>query len=332
MLLALAALLQLAVGAGLSYLAGFGKVAAALSDFSWPWLFPLAGALAVSFAGYYFAYQGIYRVDGGPELSRQQMAGVVTAGFGGFLAHGGLGLDGHILQAAGADEREAKVRAAGLAGMEHGILAIIGTATAIVVLAAAFHRPTPDFTLPWAVIPVPGLLAAFWAAGRYRDRFRHRRGWLGRLGAFLDSCYLIRQLFVRPLRWGPAVSGMGVFWIADAAAAWAGLAAFGYLMNPASLFVGFATGMVFTRRTGPLGGAGILAFALPVALWYCGAPLAAAVAGIFAYQVLVIWLPMPFALASLPALRELGTGVPGAGGTAAPRGEPGLRQRRATSV
>ena len=39
-------------------------------------------------------------------------------------------------------------------------------------------------------------------------------------------------------------------------AVWAGLAAFGYEMNGAALFVGFATGMVFTRRTGPLAGAG----------------------------------------------------------------------------
>jgi hypothetical protein len=38
----------------------------------------------------------------------------------------------------------------------------------------------------------------------------------------------------------------------------------------------------------------------------CGAPLAVAVAGTFAYRALTLWLPMPFALVSLAALRRLG--------------------------
>jgi hypothetical protein len=51
----------------------------------------------------------------------------------------------------------------------------------------------------------------------------------------------------------------------------------------AALYIGFATGMVFTRRTGPLAGAGMLALVLPVTIWYSGAPFAVAVVG----QVLV---------------------------------------------
>jgi hypothetical protein len=44
----------------------------------------------------------------------------------------------------------------------------------------------------------------------------------------------------------------------------------------------------------------------PWLIWYCGAPFAIAVAGTFAYPALTLWLPMPFALAALPALREIG--------------------------
>lgn len=44
---------------------------------------------------------------------------------------------------------------------------------------------------------------------------------------------------------------------------------------------------------------------LPVTIWTSGAPLAVAVAGTFAYRALTLWLPMPFALVSLPALRRL---------------------------
>lgn len=44
-------------------------------------------------------------------------------------------------------------------------------------------------------------------------------------------------------------------------------------------------GMVFTRRTGPLAGAGILALALPWFLWQSGAPLAVAAAGVLVSPV-----------------------------------------------
>jgi hypothetical protein len=197
------------------------------------------------------------------------------------------------------------VRATALAGLEHGVLAVGVCGAAIAVLVSGFAQPPTDATVPWAVIPVPGFLVAFWAAGRYRARFRDRAGWRGALATFLDSVYLIRVLFLRPHRWASAVPGMALFWAAEAFAAWAALAALGVRMNVAALIVGFGTGMVFTRRMGPLGGAGVLILVLPPALWYSGASLAAAVAGVFIYQVLFLWLPMPAALTLLPTLRAM---------------------------
>jgi hypothetical protein len=119
---------------------------------------------------------------------------------------------------------------------------------------------------------------------------------------------------------------MGLFWVADAFATWAGLAMFGFQMNAAALFVGFATGMVFTRRTGPLAGAGILALVMPLTIWYSGAPFAVAIVGVFAYRFLALWLPMPVTLAVLPTLRAMGRPVPHAEGTAEQPKEPGLRR------
>ena len=306
LLIALAVLLQLAAGVGLAYVAGFSQVAAALGNIRWVWLFALVGALLISFAGYYCAYRGIFRVEEGPTLSRRHMLAVVVAGFGGFFAHGRGALDQYALEAAGAVRRDAQVRATALAGLEHGVLAVGVCGAAIAVLVSGFAQPPADATVPWAVIPVPGFLVAFWAAGRYRARFRDRAGWRGALAAFLDSVYLIRVLFLRPHRWASAVPGMALFWAAEAFAAWAALAALGVRMNVAALIVGFGTGMVFTRRMGPLGGAGVLILVLPPALWYSGASLAAAVAGVFIYQVLFLWLPMPAALALLPTLRAMG--------------------------
>jgi hypothetical protein len=335
LLIAVAVGLELAAGTGLAYLGGFGKMRTVLGRFDGVWLIALVGALLISFVGYYLAYQGIFRVENGPELSRRQLRAVVAAGFGGFLAHGGGALDQHALEAAGADKGEAKSRVAALGGLEHGVLAIGGCAAAIALLASGRAQPPLDFSLPWAILPVPGFLIGFRAADRYRDRFRNQDGWRAKVGTFLDSIHLIRVLFARPLRWWPALCGMALFWAADAFAAWAGLAAFGFQMNPAALFVGFATGMVFTRRTGPLAGAGVLALVLPVTLWVSGAPFAVAVAGVFAYRILALLLPMPVSLAALPALRELGEppgtrrlpGALGPGDLGAPRQREQRRRR-----
>jgi hypothetical protein len=305
LLLASAAVLQLAAAAGLAYVAGFGKVRAVLADFRLGWLAMVLAALLVSAIGYYFAYQGIFRVEGGPRLPFRQMGAVVAAGFGGLLAHGGE-LDQYALLAAGASEDEAKVRATGLAGLEHGVLAIGATGTAIVVLLSPLSEPAGSVTIPWAVLPLPGFLIAFWAAERYRDSFRGLTGWRGMIGIFLDSIHIIRALFVRPLRWWPAIGGMALFWAGDAFAAWAGLAAFGFRMNAAALLVGFATGMVFTRRTAPVGGAGVIAVVLPLTISQSGAPLAVAVVGVFVYGVASLWLPMPASFAVRASLRRMG--------------------------
>jgi hypothetical protein len=49
-----------------------------------------------------------------------------------------------------------------------------------------------------------------------------------------------------------------------------------------------------------------LALVLPVTIWVSDAPFAVAVAGIFAYRVLALLLPMPVSLAALPTLHAMG--------------------------
>jgi hypothetical protein len=306
MLLAEAVLVSLAVGLGLAYVAGFTRVRAVFDDFHWVWICALLGGLGFSFAGYYYAYEGIVKVAGGPRATGAQVRTMVTVDFGGFLSGMGGVLDLFALEGSGASRSEAKSRVWGLAGFEVGILALGGTATAIAVLALGSSTPPLDFTLPWAVIPVPGFLIAFWLAERYRDRFQGRPGWRGTVGCFLESIHLLRVMFANPRRYGYAVAGMALFWAGDAFAAWAGMAAFGFQMGAAAFFVGYATGMVFTRRTAPLAGAGVLILCLPLTLWGSGAPLAVALVGIAVYRLLAVWLPTPAALALLPEVRKIG--------------------------
>lgn len=330
LLAAVTAFLQLAASIGLAYAVGFERIADVIQHRHWPFLVPLVAALVISFVGYYYAYRDIYRLEGGPDLPGHQMRAVVTAGFGGFLAHGGSALDTYALQAAGTDERDAKVRVTCLGGMEHGILSLVGTAAAIAVLAAGYPKPPLDFTLPWAVLPVPGFLLAFWLAERYRDRLREAPGWRAKAGIFCDAIHLVRVTFRHPVRWAGILIGLAVFWLAECLAGWAGMAFFGYHMNWARFVIGFGTGMVFTRRTGPFAGAGVLELVLPVSLWASGAPLAVAILGMFVYRALSIWLPMPLALGRLRTLRQMGQRrLQGAEGTVRPPREPALQENTA---
>jgi uncharacterized membrane protein YbhN (UPF0104 family) len=304
-LLAVASALELAAALGLASIAGFNRVAAVLAHFNWHWLLVLPAAWVVSYVGYYHAYRGIFRVRSGPAMKRRTVAAVALAGFGGFLAYRGGSLDGCALRMAGASEVDARVRVAALGGLEQGALALAGCGVAVAVLVTGLSGVPASASLTWAVVPVPGLLVAFWLADRYADRLTAEHGWRAVASTFLGSILVVRDLFARPLRWGPAIIGMTIFWLADAAAAWAGLAAFGYGMNAAALFIGFASGMVFTRRVGPLAGAGILALVLPLSISYCGAPLAVAVTGVFAYRILSLWLQAPSWIAALPMLRKI---------------------------
>ncbi len=304
-LIALAGTLDVAAGTGLAYVAGFGAMWSALRRPSWPWLAAMACALCVSFAGYYCAYSGIYRAEGGYDLPRRLLLAVVTAGFGGLFAHRGTTPDDLALQRAGAGARESVVRAGALGGVEQAVLAVAGCAASVLVLCLGLSAPPLDTTLPWAVIPVPAAMVACWATARYGSRLRGRAGWRARASVLVDSARLAIRLLGRPLRNWRALAGMLTFWAAEMFAVWAGLAAFGFTMNEAALVTGFSTGMVFTRRVAPVAGAGILTLILSLAVWRSGAPFAVAVAGVFAYRALTLWLPMPLALATLPALRRI---------------------------
>jgi hypothetical protein len=284
--------------------------------------------VAVAFGGYLFAYRGIKHADQGPELEWTSLLAVVTAGFGGFLAHGGTAVDEFAMRAGGANKHEAKVRITALAGFEHGVLALIVCPAAIAAVALGEGIPRTDLSWPWAVIPPIGFAIAFWSAARFRDRLRDRDGWREKLGVFLDAIHLVFDILRRPRRYGYAVLGMMLYWGGDMFALWAATAAFGYHMTILAVIVALATGMLFTRRTAPLGGAGIMLVALVPTLWYGAAvPFAAATLGVAAYRLFTLFGTMPAAFASLPKLRALGRHGEDSsgGGTRTSKGEPALQ-------
>jgi uncharacterized membrane protein YbhN (UPF0104 family) len=312
----------------MAYVAGFDEVHRRLSHAHWWWLGPAAGAVMLAFCGYYFAYRGVKSVEDGPELEPPALLAVVTAGFGGFLAHGGTAIDEFAMRAGGADKDDAKVRVGALAAYEHGILAVIVCPAAIAALIAGVVIPRTDFTWPWALIPPPAFVLGIWLAERYRDKLRGRGGWRHRLSMFFDTYHLVYEILRHPIRRAPALAGMLLYWGADMFGLWATTAAFGFHMTVLAVIAAFGTGMLFTRRTAPLGGAGLMVVALVPTLWYGAAvPFAVATLGVAFYRLLTVGLPLPFSLAALPKLRELGrTGEDTSGsGTPTSKGEPALQ-------
>ncbi|HET8976547.1 MAG TPA: hypothetical protein VFN87_00220 [Solirubrobacteraceae bacterium] len=328
-LIVLIALLYAAAGVGMAYVAGFGAVHARLDHARWWWLGPAFGGVVIAFVGYFFAYRAINRAEDGPALKLPSLLAVVTAGFGGFLAQGGTALDEFAMRAGGADKHEAKARVSALAGFEHGALALVACPAAIVALIIGGIFPKHDFTWPWAVLPPIGFALAIWLAERYRDRLREREGWRGKLGIFFDAIHIVWVVLRRPGTWGYAVLGMMIYWLGDMFALWAATRAFGFTIGGLSVIIALGTGMVFTRRTAPLAGAGLILVALVATLWNAaGVPFAAATLGVAAYRLLTLFGPMPFGLAALPKLRALGErgeDAPGSGTRTTKGGEPALQ-------
>lgn len=296
--LVLEAGLYLAAAVGISYVAGFETVDRTLDRVNWPWLVACLALVPFAFVGYYLAYRPVFRVkDCVLDVDRPSRLAVVAAGFAGFLDHGGGALDRVALEAAGASQRDAKVRATMLSGLEHGVLAVPCLVAAAVLLGIGGSTPGASFTVPWIVGPVVGAAIGFWAIKRFNPR--------GRLAVPFAAGRMLLGMFTRPRRHALPLGGMLLFWLVDMAILWCAMAAFGFKMNVGATVIAFGTAMIVTRRNGPLGGVGVMDLALPPTLWVCGAHWGPAVLGTFAYRFFTLWLPLPVALLGLPRLRTL---------------------------
>jgi hypothetical protein len=283
-------------------IAGFGAVANAARHVNFYWVpFAMVGAAAAQL-GYVFAYREIAHVDRGARIGALRAGAVVAAGFGMFFPRGGFAVDLEALEDLGVPRAEARIRVLGLGSLEYAVLAA-GACTCAVLMLFGHDDTARAVTLSWVIgVPVGTCLAILAVA--HRDWLCRGPGRIVR--PFLDALYIVGLIVAAPRRHGvKALTGMALYWAGEIFVLWVCLAAFTrHLPSIPAVVVGYATGYALTRRTLPLAGAGAVELLLPIALYWVGFPLAAAVLAVFAYRVFNLWVPIVPAAAGVIALRR----------------------------
>jgi uncharacterized membrane protein YbhN (UPF0104 family) len=305
-LVAAAAILSVGALTGLAASVGFEQVWQRAIFPHWEWLPVAVAGQLVAYLGYIVAYREVARAEKGTELDLTSTAAAVATGFGVFVASGGFALDEAVLRSAGVSAREARARVLGLGALEYVVLAPAAMGAAIYI--AVFSRPDidPALTFPWIVgVPLGFAAAAVLLLNRHRLHVR-RNGWRVHVANALEALNLVRCMATKPVPFGFAFLGMALYWAGDIACLWAALHVFFQDPPPlAVLVLGYATGYALTRRTLPLGGAGIVDTLLPLSLVWLGIAFAPAVVAVVVYRFMNLWLPMIPALIGLPTLKQM---------------------------
>ena len=287
-----------AIGAfAIARVTGADAVGRAFSHVDLVWVALIAGGEIVAYPAYIAAYRSIARVHGHSPLALPMVARVVVAGFGPFAVGGGFGLDVRVLNALHEDERSARVRVIALGILEWAVLAPTACVVSIVLLAERVNI-LPSLLWPWATAVPAGFAAGLWASAPRRiermSRVRgKRREWLAHV---LEAMAVLRTLILHPVAYLGAWTGTTLYWAADIAAFYGGVRTFGLHPGAGKVIIAYATGYAATRRSLPLGGAGVTEVLMTYALYWVREPLAPALAAVVAYRA------FNFLLAATPAL------------------------------
>jgi uncharacterized membrane protein YbhN (UPF0104 family) len=271
------------------------------------WLALGITAELLTFPVYVLAYRTIALVHGGPRLALGVVLRLVVAGFGPFVAGGGFAMDKRALHAITEDERAATTRVLGLGALEWALLAPAAWVCAVALLVASDRRPLGSLLWPWALAVPVGFAVGLWLAGSTRRRRVERAAVPGAqaLGRALHSVAILFTLGREPRRFWCAWLGSALYWVFDIAAFYGACAFIGLHINLPEVVVGYATGYALTRRSMPLGGAGITEALMTFSLHWVGQPIPAALAAVLVYRCFNFLLPTIPALAVRPAVEPL---------------------------
>jgi uncharacterized membrane protein YbhN (UPF0104 family) len=276
---------------------GVDKVGRAFDNMNPAWIALIAGAELLAYPAYMIAYRSLAQVHGHAPLALPLVARVVIAGFGPFTIGGGFGIDRQALQALHEDEHSARVRVLALGTLEWAVLAPTTCIVSIVFLIQGANI-LPSLLWPWAISVPVGFGFGLWASTprrieRVRQICRGRCPWLVRA---LEGVGALHTMMRNPRAYMGAWLGTAMYWAADIGAFYGGLRTFGIAPGPGKVILAYATGYAATRRSLPLGGAGITEVLMTYSLYWVRYPLAPALAAVVAYRV------FNFLAAATPAL------------------------------
>ena len=261
------------------------------------WWALAVGAQVLAVLAYVAAYRVLAQFDEGPRLPLPLVLRIVIAGFGPSAPGGGFALDKHALHALSQEERAATVRVLGLGALEWALLAPAAWASAVALLALGDHRAMPSLLWPWAIVVPIGFGLGLWLARPHRrDRIDSGAGWRAGLARGLSGVGVLGSLTRGFFRCWQAWLGTGLYWACDIAALYACARFVGIRLNLGEVIVAYATGYAVTRRSLPLGGAGITEALMTFALHWVGQPVLPALAAVVVYRALNYVVPAAPAL------------------------------------
>jgi uncharacterized membrane protein YbhN (UPF0104 family) len=270
------------------------------------WLLAALAAEIAAYVGYAVAYRSAVLAVGRPRLSLLLTVQLVVAGFGPFVPMGGFAFDRLALRAAHHSRRSARVQVLGLGVIEYLLLAPAACVCALILLLAP--RPaSPVLTLPWIIGVPPGFLVGWWSTRpRILEYFARSEGPVRhRIGDLLTGVAVIRSVVLRPLERPWALLGMAIYWVAELACFGFALRCVGVEISIPALVVAYATGYAASRRSLPLGGAGITEALLTLSLIAVHVEAAHALFAVVAYRLVNFLAPMLPALLAHSSLTSL---------------------------
>jgi uncharacterized membrane protein YbhN (UPF0104 family) len=265
--------------------AGWHDVAKAFGALDPVWLIVIVALVPAALAGYTGSYRATIALGGGPELGPRTAVLIVTAGFGAFAVAGGFLMDQRILCSLGLDKGSGRRIVIGLGALEYAVLAPAACAAAVVLLAAGGENIESVLLWSWALAVPIGFAFGLWAASpSHRERIRPTSRARSALRQALEGVGLLLVTARHPLRHAAAWAGMAVYWAAEIATLYAAGRLFGVTLGVAHAVLAYATGYALTRRSMPLGGAGVTEILMALALHWVGVPLASTVPIVVAYR------------------------------------------------
>lgn len=257
------------------------------------WLLAALGSELLAYVGYVVAYRSTVLAPGRPRLSLLLTIRLVVAGFGPFVPLGGFSFDRHALSAVHRSRRGARRQVLALGVVEYLLLAPAAGVSALILLLES-RGASLALTLPWVLAVPIGFAFGWWATQpRIIRHFQRSHGRVQRwIGDLLAGVEVLRGVVQRPLERPLALLGMGIYWAAEIACLAFALLCFGVELPVAALVVAYATGYAASRRSLPLGGAGITEVLLTLSLIAVNVPAPKALLSVVAYRLVNFLAPM----------------------------------------